>query len=63
MKDTKLKEFLSITKNKKNKQSVWNPKKRKIKQAGLTEEDILNMNMRNFANTWWQKQLEFGRNS
>lgn len=39
----KLKELLSKSKNAINKQSIWNPKKRKLKEVGLTEEDILNM--------------------
>lgn len=39
----KLRDFLNKSKNSKNKQSVWNPKKRKLKEKGLTEEDLLNI--------------------
>lgn len=39
----KIKDLLNISKNNSNNQSNWNPKKRKIKELGLTEEDILNI--------------------
>ena len=48
----KLKDLLNTTINNSNKQSIWNPKKKKIRKAGFTEEDILNIeidkNMRRF---------------
>jgi len=40
-----LKEFINKSKNSLNKQSVWNPKKRLLKQKGITEDDILNIDM------------------
>ena len=39
----KLKDLLSQAINSKNKQVIWNPKKREIKKLGITEEDILNI--------------------
>lgn len=39
----KLKDILSKSQNSINKQSIWNPKKKKIRRLGLTEEDILNI--------------------
>lgn len=41
----KLKDILTITTNSNNNQSIWNPRKRKIKKKGLTEEDILNIDL------------------
>jgi len=41
----KLKEVLGISENKKNKQSVWNPKKRKLKELGITEKELLKLNI------------------
>ena len=43
----KLKDFLSKTQNSKNKQSIWNPRKRKLKEVGLKEEDLLNIKVDN----------------
>jgi len=39
----KLKDVLNRAINSKNKQVIWNPKKREIKKLGITEEDILNI--------------------
>ena len=39
----KLKDVLNRAINSKNKQVIWNPKKREIKKLGMTEEDILNI--------------------
>jgi len=39
----KLKDILNRAINSKNKQVIWNPKKREIKKLGITEEDILNI--------------------
>lgn len=39
----KLGELLNKVKNSSNNQTVWNPKKRKLKEIGLTENDILNI--------------------
>jgi len=44
----KLKDVICKSKNNLNKQSVWNPKKRKLKKIGLTEEDLLNINLKEF---------------
>ena len=41
----KLGELLNKSTNSKNKQSIWNPKKRKLKKAGITEEDLLDMSI------------------
>jgi hypothetical protein len=37
----KFKELFSVSQNNKNKQSIWNPKKRKLKELGISEEDLL----------------------
>jgi hypothetical protein len=42
-----LKEVLGISENKKNKQAIWNPKKRKLNELGISEEEILNMKIDN----------------
>lgn len=39
----KLGDLLNKSKNSKNKQVIWNPKKRKLKASGLTEDDLLNI--------------------
>lgn len=39
----KLKELFNRVRNSSNNQSVWNPKKRKLKENNLSEEDILEM--------------------
>lgn len=39
----KLKDLINTRVNSVNKQSIWNPKKRKLKEIGLNEEDILNI--------------------
>lgn len=39
----KLGELLNKSTNSKNKQSIWNPKKRKLKELNLTEDDLLNI--------------------
>lgn len=39
----RLKDFITKSKNSLNKQSIWNPKKRKLKEIGITEDDILNI--------------------
>jgi len=39
----KLKDVLGISKNNKNNQSVWNPKKRVLKELNINEEELLNM--------------------
>jgi len=39
----KLGDLLNKVKNSSNNQSVWNPKKKKIKEFGWTEEDLLNI--------------------
>ena len=41
----KLKDFITKSKNSVNKQSIWNPQKRKLKKAGITEEDLLDMSI------------------
>lgn len=45
----KLKELINISKNKRNNQTNWYPKKRKLKDLDLTEEEILNIKIK------WQK--------
>jgi len=45
----KVKDMLNISENKKNKQSIWNPKKRKLKKLGLKEKDILNLEIKTKA--------------
>lgn len=42
----KLKDILNISENKKNKQQIWNPKKRTIKKAGLSIRELLNMELK-----------------
>ena len=42
----RLKDLLNISKNNSNKQSNWNPKKRIIKENGLTEIQLLNMEIK-----------------
>jgi len=44
----KLREVLNRVKNSNNGQSVWNPKKRKLKELDISEEDILDMDMDKF---------------
>lgn len=39
----KLKDILSKSKNSNNKQISWHPKKRKLKELDISEEDVLNM--------------------
>lgn len=39
----KLKDILTKVKNSSNNQTVWNPKKRKLKTLDMSEEDILDM--------------------
>ena len=39
----KLGDLLNKVKNSSNNQSVWNPKKRKMKKFGITEDDLLNI--------------------
>jgi len=39
----KLKDVLNRVKNSSNGQSVWNPKKRKLKEIDISEEELLNM--------------------
>lgn len=39
----KLKDVLSKFKNNRNSQTVWNPKKRKLKELKISEDDLLNM--------------------
>jgi len=39
----KLKDFISKSMNSSNKQVKWNIKKRKLKENGLTEDDLLNI--------------------
>ena len=41
----KLKDVINRAINSKNKQVIWNPKKRKIKELGMSTEDILNINI------------------
>ena len=43
----KLKDVLNRVKNSNNNQSVWNPKKRKLKELDITEEDLLNIKLDN----------------
>ena len=38
-----LKDFVNISRNKKNKQIVLTLRKKKMKQKGISEKDILNM--------------------
>ena len=38
-----LKEFISKSNNSTNKQIKWNLKKKKLKESGITEDDLLNM--------------------
>ena len=42
----KLKELFNRVKNSSNNQSVWNPKKRKLRELDLTEDDILNIDIK-----------------
>jgi len=42
----KLKDVLNQVKNSANNQTVWNPKKRKLKELDLSEDDILNINLK-----------------
>ena len=39
----KLKDLFSKSKNSSNQQVKWNLKKRKLKESGLTEDDLLNI--------------------
>jgi|GEM_PF-1941762 len=39
----KLGDLLNKVRNSSNNQSVWNPKKRKLKEFGITEDDLLNI--------------------
>lgn len=39
----RLGDLLNKVKNSSNNQTVWNPKKRKLKGLGITEEDLLNI--------------------
>lgn len=39
----KLKDFVSTSNNSKNNQVKWNLKKRKLKESGMTEDDLLNL--------------------
>jgi hypothetical protein len=39
----KLKDLFSKSENSSNKQVKWNLKKRKLKESGLTEDDLLNI--------------------
>jgi hypothetical protein len=39
----KLGDLLNRVKNSSNNQSVWNPKKKKMKEFGWTEDDLLNI--------------------
>ena len=41
----KLKDLFNRVKNTSNKQSVWNPKKKKLKELKLSEEDILEIDI------------------
>ena len=42
----KLKDVIGTCEHSKTKQSVWNPKKRKLKALNISEEDILNMDLK-----------------
>lgn len=42
----KLKDIVSIAKNKKNKQLVLSLKKKKLKELGMCKEDILNTKLK-----------------
>jgi len=42
----KLKDLLGVSKNNSNKQSNWNPRKRILKENGLTELQLLNMEIK-----------------
>jgi len=42
----RLRDVLGISENPKNKQSIWNPKKRKLKKLGITEKDLLSIKIR-----------------
>ena len=44
----KLKDLIGKSKNNKNKQSNWNPKKRVLKKSGITEEQLLDMEIDNY---------------
>ncbi len=39
----KLKDLISISKNNSNQQVKWNIKKKKLKESGLTQDDLLNI--------------------
>jgi hypothetical protein len=41
-----LKDLFSVSENKNNKQSIWNPKKKEFKKLGIKEEDLLNLNLK-----------------
>ena len=41
----KLKDVLNQVRNSANNQSVWNPKKRVLKELDISEEELLNMNI------------------
>jgi putative lipase involved disintegration of autophagic bodies len=41
----KLKDLISVSKNSSNKQVKWNIKKRKLKENGITEDDLLNIKL------------------
>jgi len=41
----RLKDILNRVKNKSNNQSVWNPKKRMMKEIDISEDELLNMKL------------------
>lgn len=48
----KLKDIVNRVKNSSNNQSVWNPKKRVLKEWGLSEEDILDLEIPKKNKKW-----------
>ena len=40
---------MNTVKNSNNNQSVWNPKKRKLKELDISEDDLLNMKVDHFV--------------
>jgi hypothetical protein len=47
-----LKDFVSITRNKKNNQTNLSIKKTKLKQCGFSEEDFLNLKINKDISKW-----------
>ena len=57
----KLGDLMNIGINSSNNQSVWNPKKKKLKSIGMTEKDILDIKIKIKEIKKWISVDRYGR--